>query len=82
VRLRAEREAAGPAEGSGGRIDRLEVLALVCRDARPAEAADLGVLGEETGQERRAASVQAAEEDKGVFLPGFQAGSRDYNGRP
>jgi hypothetical protein len=63
-----QREPTRPAVSAGGRVDVLEVLALVLGDARAGEAGRFGVGGEQPGHERRAAPVQPAHEDDAVIL--------------
>ena len=66
VRLRREAEAAGASPDLRRGIDGLEMLALVGRHAGAREAADLRVRGEQAREQRRAAAVQAREEDEAV----------------
>ncbi len=68
VRLGREAEAPGSAVDLRRRVDGLEVLTLVGRDVRAREAADLRVRREQPGEQRRAAPVQAGEEDETVPL--------------
>ena len=53
-----------------GRVDGLEELALVLRDARVGEAADLWMRGEQACEQSRAAAVQACKENEAVILHG------------
>ena len=52
-----EREPPGPAERAGGRVDGLQVLALVRRYACTGKAARLLVFGEQAAEQGRPAAV-------------------------
>src|SRR5262245_34917434 len=66
MRLGAEGEAPRSAVRSGRRIERLQVLTLIGGDAGVRERAHVRVLGQTPAEQRRAATVQTADEDQEV----------------
>ena len=68
VALRVEAEPPRAAVRARGPVDGLEVLPLVLRNARAAKAARVGMLGQASVKERRAAAVEPPDEDEGLAV--------------